>query len=201
MTDVTPPLPRSLLGQQQHLTALTVDSGLVLQACGQPQGPCRQLRPQQGRHLLHLSGAGRTLEILFHHPAAQGVVPRVGGDVNSSRGSLQRAKKISQREGRTAVLPDHNRGNALTNLGQCGRLLQDQAIGMTVGINKTRGQHQTASINDRVTVTGYYLSHSLDTVTFDAHAARVPGASSAVYDHRVDDDGGSPCRAGPKGRQ
>ena len=114
----------------------------------------------------------------------------VGGHVDCRGRCLQRSKKSSQGVRRTAILSDHHRGDALGNFGERCPVLQNQTVCMAVGVNKARGQDETAGVDDCVLRKRRHLAHGHNTTGLDSSAPQVAWAARAINNDRVGDQGG-----------
>jgi hypothetical protein len=180
MADVTGTGIRGELRQRQHLGRVRLDSRVVLEPGRQTDRAARQFLAQQLLHAGNFFGGRVSAEILAHDLIAQGVVPGVGGDVDSSRRCVEGSVEIRKRVMGIAVRADHHGRYSLAYSGTCIAILQNVVIGMAVRIDETRRQHHAAAGNDRLASLGLQFPDGFDTLIANSQISGKPGRARSI---------------------
>ena len=148
---------------------------------------------QDVSHRRHFVVSGESHVILTHDFAADGAVPGVGGDIDGHRRLLEAGKEVRQRIEMSAVLSDDECRHALADGGERIRMFVQLMPVMTVSVDETRRQHETARIDNGVRTGRFDIADSRDAILQDAYVNVLRGAAAAVDHPGVDDDrpGGS----------
>ncbi len=117
---------------------------------------------------------------------AQCPVTGVRRQVDRGRRCVEGREQIGQRQLRATVVADREGGDALAD-GGLGRVLGELPVGVTVGIDESRRQHQAADIDHRLACGRGQLADLVDAVLDNAYVGLEGLVAIAVDDTRVDE--------------
>jgi hypothetical protein len=125
-------------------------------------------------------------------------VAGVGGDVDRGGRLFEAREEIGERQGRLAVLSDHDGRDPLVDGGERVAMLEDSAVGVAVGVDETRREDEASRVDDLLPRPRLQRADLRDAAVGEAHRGAPPGRPGAVDDERVEDEraGG---RAGRRG--
>ena len=187
-------------GQRHHLFRRRIDPGVVLETGAEAERPGGEVRFEKARHPGDLVRSRLAAEIVFHHQPPKGVVARVAGHVHGRRGGLEAGAKIGQRVVRAAVLPHHQGGDPLAHRGGGVEPLEEVAVGVAVGVDEPRREHEAARIDHGVSGPGDDLGTRFrNPPVHDTDGSGNGRAPVAVHDAGVrDGESGRPGRGAPR---
>jgi hypothetical protein len=117
-------------------------------------------------------------------------VTHVRRDVDTGGRGLQLAKKIPERQGRTTVLADDDRGDALADYLRRIAPLEEAPIVMAMGIDEARREHQALSVDDGFFRERLQIADRRDFRAADAHRDTLRWCAGTVDDSRIGDQRG-----------